>query len=124
MPEQAVQKLFYKIGEVCAHLGLEPYTLRYWEKEFPFLSPRKNSSGQRIYSAEDMRLIERIRTLLYEEGFTIEGARRQIANEEKGGAIGTELEALREENRRLRRAIEEAREELRLLLAQLRRKRS
>ena len=125
LPDAATQKLFYKIGEVCEMLDVEPYTLRYWEKEFPFLAPQKNSAGQRIYSSDDVRLVERIKALLYQEGFTIEGARRQIEREEhleteRPGA-SVELTALREENGRLRAALASLRRELRSLAASMRR---
>jgi DNA-binding transcriptional MerR regulator len=124
LTEPAAQKLFYKIGEVCEMVGVEPYTLRYWEKEFPFLAPQKNSAGQRIYSSDDLRLVERIKTLLYREGYTIEGARRQIEREERpGGAerFADEAAALREENRRLKAAVDSLRRELRALATELRR---
>ena len=69
-------KLFYKIGEVSKIAGVEPYVLRYWETEFPFLKPRKSKSGQRIYVKKDLELIFQIKDLLYKEGFKIAGARK------------------------------------------------
>ncbi len=74
-------KLFYKIGEVCRLTDTQPYVLRFWESEFPQLAPQKNSSGQRIYRSIDIDLIFRIKKLLYEEEFTIAGARKQIEDE-------------------------------------------
>ena len=71
-------KLFYKIGEVCELFAIEPHVLRYWESEFGALSPQKNRAGQRIYRQRDLELIETIHRLLYEEGFTISGARKQL----------------------------------------------
>ncbi len=71
-------KLFYKIGEVSKIAGVEPYVLRYWESEFPFLKPRKSKSGQRIYVKKDLELILQIKDMLYKERFTIEGVRRRI----------------------------------------------
>jgi DNA-binding transcriptional MerR regulator len=71
-------KLFYKIGEVSRIAGVEPYVLRYWESEFPFLRPRKSKSGQRIYVKKDLDLILRIKKMLYQERFTIEGVRRRL----------------------------------------------
>jgi len=68
-------KLFFKIGEVCEITDTQPYVLRYWESEFPMLAPAKNSSGQRIYRRRDIETVFRIKQLLYEEGFTIAGAR-------------------------------------------------
>ncbi len=71
-------KLFYKIGEVSNIVNLESYVLRYWETEFPFLSPRKSKTGQRIYTKKDIDLILRIKQLLYEDGYTIDGVRRKL----------------------------------------------
>jgi len=72
------QKVFYKIGEVSEITNIEPYVLRYWESEFPFLRPRKNKAGQRIYSRRDLELIIQIRDLLYKERYTIEGVKRKF----------------------------------------------
>mgnify|MGYP000232922167 CR=1 FL=1 len=79
-------KLFYKIGEVSRLTGVEPYVLRYWETEFPFLRPRKNKSGQRVYVKKDLELIERIKHLLYVERYTIEGVRQRLGGEARGPA--------------------------------------
>jgi len=72
-------KLYYRIGEVCGILGVEAHVLRYWESEFPSLVPPKNKAGQRTYRPRDIELLLTIRKLLYEEGFTIAGARKQLA---------------------------------------------
>jgi DNA-binding transcriptional MerR regulator len=72
------KKLYYKIGEVCELLGVEPHVLRYWETEFASLSPPKSKSGQRTYRPKDIELLLRIRKLLYEDGYTIAGARKQL----------------------------------------------
>lgn len=72
-------KVFYKIGDVSRISGLEPYVLRYWETEFPILHPRKNRGGQRAYQVKDIETVLRIKRMLYEEGYTISGARRQLA---------------------------------------------
>lgn len=72
-------KLYYKIGEVCEIVGVESHVLRYWETEFSDLSPPKNKSGQRTYRPKDIELLLCIRKLLYEDGFTIAGARKQLA---------------------------------------------
>ena len=74
------QKLYYKIGEVCEIVGVEAHVLRFWETEFPALSPPKNKSGQRTYRPKDIELLLEIRKLLYEDGFTIAGARKQLAS--------------------------------------------
>jgi DNA-binding transcriptional MerR regulator len=73
-------KLFYKIGEVSKIVGVEPYVLRYWEVEFPFLKPRKNKSGQRVYIKRDVELLIQIKRLLYNERYTIEGVRKRLGN--------------------------------------------
>ena len=77
-------KLFFKIGEVCEFTDTQPYVLRYWESEFPMLAPAKNSSGQRIYRRRDIETVLRIKQLLYEEGFTIAGAKKRIEAEITG----------------------------------------
>jgi DNA-binding transcriptional MerR regulator len=71
-------KLFYKIGEVSAITGLESYVLRYWETEFPILHPRKSRGGQRVYLKKDVETILRIKEMLYDEGYTIAGARKVL----------------------------------------------
>ena len=75
-------KLFYKIGEVCDLTDTQPYVLRFWESEFPQLAPQKNRSGQRIYRRDDIELILKIKRLLYEQEFTIAGARRQLETDQ------------------------------------------
>lgn len=77
-------KLFFKIGEVCEITDTQPYVLRYWESEFPALAPAKNSSGQRIYRRRDIETVLRIKQLLYEEGFTIAGAKKRLETEMAG----------------------------------------
>jgi DNA-binding transcriptional MerR regulator len=71
-------KLFYKISEVSKITGLEAYVLRYWETEFPVLSPRKNRGGQRVYEQKDINTIMSIKKMLYEECYTIAGARKRL----------------------------------------------
>jgi len=71
-------KLYFKIGEVSELLGVEPYVLRYWETEFPALSPKKSGTGHRLYRRKDVELLLRIKHLLYEKRFTIEGARQSL----------------------------------------------
>ncbi|GBE37299.1 HTH-type transcriptional repressor YcgE [bacterium BMS3Bbin07] len=73
------EKLFYKIGEVGRITGIEPYVLRYWESEFPFLRPRKSSSGQRLYIKKDIESILEIKRLLYKERYTIEGVKKRFS---------------------------------------------
>jgi DNA-binding transcriptional MerR regulator len=71
----------YSIGEVCRLLGVKPHVIRYWEQEIPFLSPRKTVSGRRTFSDHDVQLLYRVRYLLYEKRYTIEGARNRIWEE-------------------------------------------
>jgi DNA-binding transcriptional MerR regulator len=75
------QKVYYKIGEVCEITDTQPYVLRFWESEFPQLAPRKNRSGQRVYERGDIDIVMRIKKLLYEEEYTIAGARRKLDEE-------------------------------------------
>lgn len=85
------KKLYYKIGEACKILEIQPYVLRYWEKEFPLLSPGKSKSGQRVYSERERDIIRRIKELLYEEGYTIAGAKKKLDAElADGGAAAPE----------------------------------
>ncbi len=81
------KKLYYKIGEACKILDIQPYVLRYWETEFTSLSPSKSKSGQRTYTEEDLKVIGRIKELLYEEGFTIAGAKKRLEGELGGGGL-------------------------------------
>ena len=81
------KKLFYRIGEACKQLDIQPYVLRYWETEFPVLSPRKSKAGQRVYSEEELQLIHRIKQLLYEEGYTIAGAKKKLESELASGGL-------------------------------------
>ena len=71
-------KLYFKIGEVADLLGVEPYVLRYWETEFAQLTPKKSGTGHRLYRRKDVELLLRIKHLLYEKRFTIEGARQAL----------------------------------------------
>ena len=75
---QIPEKLFYKINEVATITQLKPYVLRYWETEFPMLSPEKDDNDQRRYRKADIELILQIKRLLYDEKFTIAGARKQL----------------------------------------------
>ena len=72
-------KKYYSISEVSGMTGLEQYVLRYWEKEFPTLSPRKNRGGNRMYTSRDIEVINQINHLRKEEGLTITGARNKLA---------------------------------------------
>jgi DNA-binding transcriptional MerR regulator len=80
MPRQEIpDKLFFKISEVCEIVGVEPYVLRFWETEFPNFAPQKSKAGHRVYKRKDIENVLRIKELLYDRGFTIAGARRQLS---------------------------------------------
>lgn len=99
MPAEGIRKLYYSIGEVSQITGLEQHVLRYWETEFPELNPQKNRAGRRIYTRTDIDFINRIKKLLKEEKYTIEGARNVLANADQNRdreeALRTELLAIR-----------------------------
>jgi DNA-binding transcriptional MerR regulator len=76
-------KLYFRIGEVATLCRLPAYVLRFWESEFPQLKPVKSSTGQRMYRKRDVESVLRIKQLLYEQGFTISGARQQLRTENK-----------------------------------------
>jgi DNA-binding transcriptional MerR regulator len=76
-------KLYFRIGEVATLCHLPAYVLRFWESEFPQLKPVKSSTGQRMYRKRDVESVLRIKQLLYEQGFTISGARQQLRAETK-----------------------------------------
>lgn len=81
--QSATEEKLYRIGEVSRLAALKPFVLRYWETEFPMLEPVKDDAGRRLYRQEDVDLVFRIKRLLYDEGFTIAGARRFL-REHKG----------------------------------------
>ena len=83
----ATEERLYAIGEVSRLADLKAFVLRYWETEFPMLQPTKDAAGRRVYRQEDVDMVFRIKRLLYDEGFTIAGARRHLR--EKGGADDT-----------------------------------
>ena len=80
------EKLFFKIGEVCELAGVQAHVLRYWESEFSMLAPQKNRAGQRVYRKRDVEMALRIRELLYEDQYTIAGAKKRLANDIRTGA--------------------------------------
>jgi len=119
-------KLFFKIGEVCEITDTQPYVLRYWESEFPALAPAKNSSGQRIYRRKDIETVLRIKQLLYDEGFTIAGAKKKLEAESSGRISTPQAMASQpdgagpaEADDRYRTALFEVRDQLREILTLL-----
>lgn len=87
MKKKTPRKLFYKIGEVCEICRVEAHVLRYWETEFPGLSPSKNRAGQRIYRPKDIQLVQTIQQLLHKDGYTIAGARKRLESEAAGDGL-------------------------------------
>lgn len=75
-------KLYYKIGEVCDITGLKPSVLRFWEKEFRQLRPNKSSGGQRLYTEKHVELAKKLKIMLYDEKFTIEGVKKKLSETE------------------------------------------
>src|SRR6185436_10449432 len=71
-------KLYFRIGEVASAVGVETHVLRYWETEFRSIRPQKSSRGQRVYSRRDVETLMKVKELLYQRGFTIAGARKQL----------------------------------------------
>ncbi|MEZ5347162.1 MAG: MerR family transcriptional regulator [Pyrinomonadaceae bacterium] len=86
------EKIFFKIGEVCDLVEVQAHVLRYWETEFPMLSPKKNKSGQRTYRRKDVETALRIKDLLYEDLFTIAGAKKRLQAEMRGGVSKESVE--------------------------------
>ncbi len=80
------EKLFFKIGEVCDITGIQAHVLRYWESEFPMLAPQKNRAGQRTYRKRDVEMVLRIKELLYEDQYTIAGAKKKLTSDLRGAS--------------------------------------
>ncbi len=85
------EKLFFRIGEVCDLIKVQPHVLRYWETEFPMLTPQKNRAGQRVYRRKDVEMVLRIRDLLYEEKFTIAGAKKKLLDDSRASSVRARL---------------------------------
>jgi len=98
-------KIYYSISEVAKMVGEEPYVLRFWEKEFSQLKPKKNKAGNRTYQAKDIEKLMRIKRLLHEDGYTIEGARNLLRRDD--GDAGTDPRA-----EKVRAIFKEIRDEL------------
>ncbi|HEC80121.1 MAG TPA: MerR family transcriptional regulator [Firmicutes bacterium] len=98
-------KLFYSIKEVSQMLDIKDYTLRYWEKEFPQLKPRRSSGGRRMYTLSDIELLKRIKGLLYERGMTIEGVRKSLRKKKIPSTTIAEIKAELEDILRLIESI-------------------
>lgn len=85
------EKLFFRIGEVARLLDVKPYVLRYWETEFPMVAPVKSATGQRVYKRVDVEMLFLVKSLLYTERYSIEGARKRIRELKKDGELKTTL---------------------------------
>ena len=85
-PASIPDKLYFRIGEVSGLVGVEPYVLRFWETEFSALAPKKSGTGHRLYRRKEVELLLKIKYLLYEKKYTIEGARQFLQGEPKGKA--------------------------------------
>jgi DNA-binding transcriptional MerR regulator len=83
MDNRFPDRLFYRIGDVSEITGIKPHILRYWETEFSGLHPRKNRAGQRLYERRDVELVLEIKKLLYEQRYTISGAKKYMARQHK-----------------------------------------
>jgi len=87
-PQEIPDKLYFRIGEVAKLCGVQAYVLRFWETEFPQLHPNKGGTGQRLYRRRDVEMALRIKTLLYDEGYTIAGARQAFKQELRAPKAG------------------------------------
>lgn len=90
MNDPIARKAYYSIGEVCDLTGLKPHVLRYWESQFEVLNPTKNRAGNRVYRPKEVELILLVRHLLYEQKYTIEGARNRLQEMRKSGELEEE----------------------------------
>ncbi len=100
-------KIYFKIGEVADIVGVEPYVLRYWETEFPALKPNKSRSQQRLYRKRDVELLLKIKRLLYDEMYTIAGAKRQLMRSgEKSSSPQLSLQLPEQRNTELLNKVE------------------
>jgi DNA-binding transcriptional MerR regulator len=112
-PQPIPQKLYYRIGEVAEIVGVKPHVLRYWETEFGFLSPQKDEdSQQRLYTQRDLQKVFTIKKLLYEDRFTVAGAKKRFREE---WAKARDPDAGEERRRLLRQARYEVAALLKLL---------
>ena len=126
------EKLFFKIGEVCELAGVQAHVLRYWESEFPMLAPQKNRAGQRVYRKRDVEIALRIKELLYEDQYTIAGAKKRLANDlraggklklgsdDEGGAASSQAQSRAKSDSASRTSTAEDRKALRQVASELR----
>ena len=108
--ESGAGKMFYQIREIAELEGIKPHVLRYWETEFPQLRPEKGSTGQRIYREKDLRLIRKIKHLLYAEKYTVAGAKQRLSGEGKPEKVQMDLKLGLRENMLLNTILKVKRE--------------
>jgi DNA-binding transcriptional MerR regulator len=121
MPKEIPDKLFFKIGEVAKITGVKPHVLRYWESEFKLLKPSKSATGQRVYQKKDVKKVFTIKKLLYDEKFTIAGAKRRLmrgAKEEKPPKEERQL-SMTFDNKELVALLKEVKKELSAIASML-----
>ncbi len=94
MTEPIAKKAYYSIGEVCDITGLKPHVLRYWETQFEVLNPTKNRAGNRVFRPKDIELVLLVKNLLYEEKYTIEGARQRLLEMRQDGELAEERQVI------------------------------
>ena len=99
--------MYYSISEAAKIIGVEPYVLRFWEKEFPHIKPRKNRAGNRSYRPEDIQKVSRIKRLLHDEGYTIEGARKLLRQSTETAGLSPNADEVKKVLREIRKEIED-----------------
>jgi len=109
--DEDIKRLYYSIGEVGRMLDIDQHVLRYWETEFRELAPRKNRTGKRQYRDSDIETLKRIKHLLYEERYTIEGARRQLKLKSRG-RVSLSTDSLSDSSDRALKSIQDVRKGL------------
>ncbi len=130
---QIPDRLYFRIGDVSELLGVEPYVLRFWESEFPTLQPKKGKTGHREYKRKDVELLLEIKRLLYDEGFTISGARKALKDRNRSNRAGAKRVAvssqsghsqmhLLPDSKNLRPAMEGMKREIQAILAMLKKR--
>ena len=119
MDFQIPEKLYYKIGEVAKFTGIKTHVLRYWETEFKAIRPNKSRSNQRLYRKQDIELILRLKDLLYNQGFTIAGARKKLREKpaEKVAEVAVEAPAAPSQAKTKKQVSAEASDQLALPLS-------
>jgi DNA-binding transcriptional MerR regulator len=112
----ATEKRYYRIGEVSRITGVKPYVLRYWESEFRWMAPQKSKSKQRLYRRRDIDMILLIKKLLYEQRFTIAGARKKLRDLGQGRALDEGTLSVETDHRARFKKIREELSQIRALL--------